>query len=425
MTIRVALHHKTHYKFDRAINLSPHEVRLRPAAHCRTPIESYSLTIKPEKHFLNWQQDPYGNWLARLVFPEKTAVFSVDATGTPAPAFQWLKNGAPVPGATTALLVLRGLNAASAGNYTCTATNTAGATTSAAATLSVVTTSDPGRLSALSIRGQVGAGSDIMIAGIISSGLTAIIQAVGPTLGVLAPDLANSVLANPKLELYQLNNGSFVKVTENDDWATPTSGAASAAAITAAATATGATPLSNTASKDSALLGTLQPGVYTANVSGVNNTTGVVLLQAYTVPSAGSGVLSALSIRGRAGAGGDALIAGIIVSGSTAQTVILQAVGPTLGVLSPDLANSVLTDPKLELYQLVNGSFVKIRENDDWGGDAQITTIGNATGATPLSNGASKDSALLVTLAPGVYTANVTGVNNTAGVVLLQAYAVP
>ncbi len=77
MTIRVALHHKTHYKFDRAINLSPHEVRLRPAAHCRTPIESYSLTVKPEKHFLNWQQDPYGNWLARLVFPEKARELSI------------------------------------------------------------------------------------------------------------------------------------------------------------------------------------------------------------------------------------------------------------------------------------------------------------------------------------------------------------
>jgi uncharacterized protein (DUF2126 family)/transglutaminase-like putative cysteine protease len=71
MTIRVALHHKTHYTFDRMVSLSPHEVRLRPAAHARTPIESYSLTVRPETHFLNWQQDPYGNWLARLVFPEK------------------------------------------------------------------------------------------------------------------------------------------------------------------------------------------------------------------------------------------------------------------------------------------------------------------------------------------------------------------
>src|SRR5688500_13692720 len=72
MTIKVALHHRTHYTFDRPVGLSPHEVRLRPAAHCRTPIESYSLSVKPSKHFLNWQQDPYGNWVARLVFPEKS-----------------------------------------------------------------------------------------------------------------------------------------------------------------------------------------------------------------------------------------------------------------------------------------------------------------------------------------------------------------
>jgi len=70
VTIKVALHHRTHYAFDRPVTLSPHEVRLRPAAHCRTPIESYSLRVKPAKHFLNWQQDPYGNWIARLVFPE-------------------------------------------------------------------------------------------------------------------------------------------------------------------------------------------------------------------------------------------------------------------------------------------------------------------------------------------------------------------
>ncbi|MFA6203506.1 MAG: transglutaminase family protein [Gallionella sp.] len=71
MTIRVALNHQTRYVFDRAVKLWPHEIRLRPAAHCRTPILSYSLNVEPAGHFLNWQQDPFGNWVARLVFPDK------------------------------------------------------------------------------------------------------------------------------------------------------------------------------------------------------------------------------------------------------------------------------------------------------------------------------------------------------------------
>lgn len=78
MTIRVAINHRTSYQFDRAVSMSPHTVRLRPAPHSRTPIHSYSLKIKPKDHFINWQQDAFGNYLARLVFPEKCNHFEVD-----------------------------------------------------------------------------------------------------------------------------------------------------------------------------------------------------------------------------------------------------------------------------------------------------------------------------------------------------------
>ncbi len=78
MTIHVALYHRTSYTYDRRVTLSPQIVRLRPAPHCRTAILSYSQTITPENHFINWQQDPFGNYLARLVFPEKTDKFNVE-----------------------------------------------------------------------------------------------------------------------------------------------------------------------------------------------------------------------------------------------------------------------------------------------------------------------------------------------------------
>ena len=77
MTIQVVVKHQTDYQFDRLVNLSPHIIRLRPAPHCRTPIVSYSLKLEPEEHFINWQQDPFGNYLARYVFPERTRFLKI------------------------------------------------------------------------------------------------------------------------------------------------------------------------------------------------------------------------------------------------------------------------------------------------------------------------------------------------------------
>src|SRR5687768_5306391 len=78
MSIQVALHHRTEYRYGKPIALGPQLVRLRPAPHCRTPILSYALQVTPQKHLTNWQQDPHNNQLARLVFLEKTRELVVE-----------------------------------------------------------------------------------------------------------------------------------------------------------------------------------------------------------------------------------------------------------------------------------------------------------------------------------------------------------
>ena len=99
MSIHVALHHVTHYRYDRRVSLGPQIVRLRPAPHSRTRVLSYSLRVTPQDHFINWQQDPQSNYLARLVFPEKTTQLRIEvdlvAEQTATGMFElWLKPAA-------------------------------------------------------------------------------------------------------------------------------------------------------------------------------------------------------------------------------------------------------------------------------------------------------------------------------------------
>ena len=88
MGVQVALNHRTEYTYEKPITLGPQLVRLRPAPHCRTPILSYALTVRPPEHFINWQHDIYNNHLARLVFQEKTdkLVVEVDLVAELSPA---------------------------------------------------------------------------------------------------------------------------------------------------------------------------------------------------------------------------------------------------------------------------------------------------------------------------------------------------
>lgn len=206
-------------------------------------------------------------------------------------------------------------------------------------------------------------------------------------------------------------------VASNDNWSTD-------ANVPSASSSAGAFALPD-GSLDAALVATLAPGAYTASVSGVGGATGVGLVELYDViqPSAFSDdKLVNVSTRGQVGAGNNVLIAGVIINGTTPKRMLIRAVGPTLSNFG--VTNS-LADPTLRLVRQDNGAVV--RANGDWqkGNDAtEMARVAAEVGATALPSG-SKDSALLITLPPGAYTAILDTGDGFEGIALVEVYEVP
>jgi hypothetical protein len=170
---------------------------------------------------------------------------------------------------------------------------------------------------------------------------------------------------------------------------------------------------------DAAVVALLERGNYNLQITGANGTSGVVLAEAYDAaesPTASSARLVNLSVRARTGSEGDKLVGGFVVAGGT-KRVLVRAIGP--GLEQFGVAGS-LADPQLALYA---GATLHAL-NDDWGGGPMLTDIFPRIGAFPLP-AASRDAALLVTLAPGAYSAHVRTANESSGIVLLEIYEVP
>ncbi|MBL9202011.1 MAG: DUF1800 family protein [Opitutaceae bacterium] len=274
-------------------------------------------------------------------------------------------------------------------------------------------------LSNLSTRAQVGTGGNILISGFnIGPGgnKTVLVRASGPALAGFG--VAGTV-ANPRLQLF---NGTGTMIAENDDWNTPVSGAAPLTVDTFNSVgAFGWTA----GSRDAALIATLAPGAYTAQVSGVGNTTGVALVEVYEVGQ-GLSRLSNLSTRAQVGTGANILIPGLVVSpGTGARRLLIRAAGPALTPLG---VTGALADPTILVTNAAGTPAFSVG-NDNW-------STPSGTGAAPASEIAaaaaaagafafapnSRDAAMIVDVPPGNYTIQTSGVNNTSGVALVEVY---
>jgi alpha-tubulin suppressor-like RCC1 family protein len=281
-----------------------------------------------------------------------------------------------------------------------------GQTTNFAGLLTTTTRTD--RLINLSSRVRVSGGDNVLITGFAIGGTApkqVLIRGAGPALRDFG---LQGVLANPKISLYR---GAEL-VAENDDWA---------AAQLADFARLGAFALP-AGSKDAALLVALPPGAYTAIVAD-GAAAGVALAEIYDAsvnPNSEYQRLVNISTRGEVSAGEGALIGGFVVTGNSPKKLLVRGIGPGLTAFG---LPGALADPRLRVYR----ESAILAENDNWsagGGEATVVAAARATGAFALATG-SKDAALILTLAPGAYTAQVTAADGTTtGVALVEIYEI-
>ena len=337
-------------------------------------------------------------------------VLTAAAIGTPSPTYQWQRNGANLPGATSAQLILPAAVAADAGAYTVVSTNSLGAVTSRAAAVTVTPSTNPGRLINLSILTALGVNETMTLGTVLGGAGTAgtrplLARAAGPSLATLG---VTGVLPDPNLTLI----GSSLKVV-NDDWA-------GASTVRDSFNQVGAFAFMSSTSKDSAIL---QPGLtggaYTAQVRDSGSGSGTVIAEIYDAAPASTDATPRLinvSVMKQLTAGG-LMTAGFVIGGETARTVLIRAIGPGLAAFG---VPGTMADPQLALY----AGAAKIAENDNWGGDARVAAVAQAVGAFGYPSPDSRDATLLLTLAPGAYSAQVTGAG-LGGMVLVEVYEVP
>jgi outer membrane protein assembly factor BamB len=329
--------------------------------------------------------------------------------------YQWYKDGTAITGATAASYSVSSATTASAGSYTVKVSSAQGSVTSSAANVAVTNTA-PGRLMNVSVRTDAGNGDQTLTVGFVLKGSGTkplVIRGVGPTLATFG---VTTALAAPQLVV--INQDSKATVASNTIWGGSTEMATAFGSV-------GAFPLP-TNSKDDGLLANLpvNAGGYSVQITGANGTIGNALAEVYDRDSSSatpSARIINVSARAQVGTGGGILIAGFNVSnvsGNAAKLLLIRGVGPTLASFG---VGGVLTNPKLEIYD--NSTNQLLASNDDWGNAAISKSTFDAVGAFPLNAG-SKDAALLISLPPGTYTAQVSGVGSTTGVGLVEVYEV-